>query len=71
MKEPHEPTSCELWELWKEVISRMTTGKCLKPHPYPVNAPPTLDDETKKVANQAQADARWIIQNTKPCPHCK
>ena len=95
MKEPHEPTSCELWERWKEVVSRMTNGEIIKsslcyrvhdtlplipntcthclsyPPPHHPHTPHTLDDEAKKVASQAQADARWIIRNTKPCPHCR
>ncbi|XP_064389474.1 uncharacterized protein LOC135337464 [Halichondria panicea] len=40
-------------------------------HPHHPHTPHTLDDEAKKVASQAQADARWIIRNTKPCPHCR
>ena len=29
------------------------------------------DEEAKRVTSQAQADAKWIMKNTKPCPNCK
>ncbi len=40
-------------------------------HTHTSHTTHSLDDEAKKVASQAQADARWIIRNTKPCPHCR
>ena len=49
-----------------------TCTHCLSyPPPHHPHTPHTLDDKAKKVASQAQADARWIIRNTKPCPHCR
>lgn len=28
------------------------------------------DTDLSEVADKAEADARWIIDNTKPCPRC-
>jgi ankyrin repeat/IBR domain-containing protein 1 len=54
-KHAHEPCECEVWEIWLNEISKMVVK-------------PKLD--LKEVADQAEADAQWIINNTKPCPSC-
>ena len=75
MKDPHEPCSCELWVRWKEDILNNMSGKPgvkvqgseFKVHPYVS----VTEEDRARVAGEAQANAQWIIRNTKPCPNCQ
>ena len=75
LKDAHEPCECEVWEKWLEVITKMVHGisQCSNSISilyYIESVPLEGDVDYNKVAQQAEADARWIIDNTKPCPRC-
>lgn len=72
MQHAHEPCECEVWDKWMKEIPRMAEGdlcvSCVgRLLPFSIAANVDLG----AVAMQAEADAEWIIQNTKPCPNCK
>ena len=73
MQHAHEPCECEVWDKWMKEIPRMAevTWLSLLIHSLFLSLSPAANVDLGVVAMQAEADAEWIVQNTKPCPNCK
>ena len=74
LQEAHEPCDCDLWERWKDVISKMEVGMGLNQqtgygavpngHPHFLLVDNTVDMRVFQ-------NEKWILGHTKPCPKCK
>lgn len=74
LQEAHEPCDCDLWERWKEVISKMDVGMGLCQHKTELllliatHICVLVDNAVDIRVFQSE---KWILGHTKPCPMCK